>query len=376
MPKVRILRGDAIRMLSRLDDDSVQCVVTSPPYWGLRDYKHPKQVGSESSPYEYIDRLVSIFREVRRVLRPDGTLWLNLGDCYATGAGKVGSHPGGGAQGKGWKKRGHSTQPNRLPIEGLKPKDLIGLPWRVALALQADGWYLRSDIIWNKPNPMPESITDRPTKAHEYLFLFAKSRRYFYDHYAIKEDGSNRSMGNKSHKYTGTGDKKHRTKECLLSVTDKVWKKRNRRTVWTIATKPYPEAHFAVFPDELPRVCVQAGTSERGCCSLCGSPYKRIIKKTKKKRDDFKGSTFDKGKTGAKERGGDRTQKGDCFHSEPVGWKQQCSCKRAKPVPCTVLDPFGGSGTTAKVAKELGRHSVLVELNKDYVALIKKRLRK
>jgi DNA modification methylase len=213
--------------LADIEAGSVQTCVTSPPYWGLRDYGHDGQLGLESTPDEYVARMVGVFREVRRVLADDGTLWLNLGDSYATGAGKVGDHPGGGVQGASW--RGATTSPNRLPIEGFKPKDLVGIPWRVAFALQADGWWLRQDIIWHKPNPMPESIRDRCTKSHEYLFLLAKSERYFYDNEAIAE-------------------------QALHSDT------RNRRSVWTIATKPFKGAHFAVMPEALAEPCVLAGS--------------------------------------------------------------------------------------------------------------------
>ena len=202
MRQFRILQGDALAVLRTLPAESVHCCVTSPPYFGLRDYGVPGQIGLELSYPDYVARLLEVFREVRRVLRSDGTLWLNIGDSYATGAGKVGECPGGGKQGERWKgyRGGHDaspkhadgaigpmTQANRLPQPGLKPKDLMMIPARVALALQADGWYLRSDIIWAKPNPMPESVTDRPTKAHEYLFLLSKSERYFYDYEAIKE---------------------------------------------------------------------------------------------------------------------------------------------------------------------------------------------
>jgi site-specific DNA-methyltransferase (adenine-specific)/site-specific DNA-methyltransferase (cytosine-N4-specific) len=222
-----ILLGDVRERLADVEPGSVQTCVTSPPYWGLRDYGHDGQLGLESTPDEYVARMVGVFREVRRVLADDGTLWLNLGDSYATGAGKVGDHPGGGVQGASW--RGATTSPNRLPIEGFKPKDLVGIPWRVAFALQADGWWLRQDIIWHKPNPMPESVTDRCTKSHEYLFLLAKSERYFYDGEAIAEP-------------------------ALHSDT------RNRRSVWTIATKPFKGAHFAVMPEALAEPCVLAGS--------------------------------------------------------------------------------------------------------------------
>src|SRR5262245_47420632 len=207
---VTILRGDCREVLRTLPAESVNCVVTSPPYWGLRDYGVAGQIGLEETYSDYIDKMVGVFEAVRRILRKDGTVWLNLGDSYATGAGAVGECPGGGEQGARWRgdgsKRdyglGPMTQPNRMPQAGLKPKDLTGIPWRVAFALQADGWYLRQDIIWSKPNPMPESVRDRCTKAHEYLFLLSKSERYYYDAEAIAEPatyaGKTVTLGEKS----------------------------------------------------------------------------------------------------------------------------------------------------------------------------------
>jgi DNA modification methylase len=305
-----------------LVDECVQCCVTSPPYWGLRDYgTRPLvwggspawvgQLGLEPTPDLYVAHLVMVFEEVRRVLKSDGVLWMNLGDCYATGAGKVGEHPGGGEQGARWKgykgdrngaegkhgyRVGPQTQPNRLPIAGLKPKDLVGVPWMAAFALRAAGWYLRSDVIWSKPNPMPESVTDRPTKAHEYLFLLTKSERYYYDADAIaepirtdpKENYPARSVvtgrggldcleqvpgaqpqqrssgglpprrsGNKQRK---VGDERGRPGSHLGgSIPWEGWT-RNKRTVWTVNTQPYPDAHFATFPSALIEPCILAGS--------------------------------------------------------------------------------------------------------------------
>ncbi|MBI2779580.1 MAG: site-specific DNA-methyltransferase [Gammaproteobacteria bacterium] len=217
-----IMVGDSRQKLALFPDSTFQMCVTSPPYWGLRDYAVAGQIGAETAIDQYIDDLVSIFREVRRVLREDGTLWLNIGDSYTSG-------------GRTWRdsdKKNQARGMNYRPPtpEGLKPKDLIGIPWRVALALQQDGWYLRTDILWHKPNCQPESVKDRPTRSHEYIFLMSKSEEYFYDHEAIKEpakDGENR---------------------------------RNRRSVWSINTEPYNGAHFAVFPPELVRLCVLAGS--------------------------------------------------------------------------------------------------------------------
>ena len=259
-----ILVGDALTRLRELPSDSVHCCVTSPPYWGLRDYGMAGQIGLEKSYPEYVAKLVEVFREVRCVLRPDGTLWLNMGDSYASawpcqrrnqmGAGSL---PNG--------KR--EARPPRLP-DGLKDKDLIGIPWRVAFALQGDGWWLRSDIIWAKPNPMPESVTDRCTKAHEYVFLLAKSERYYYDAKAIAERslyaGDIKRQGEKSlsrgqangANIERSGNARHET----VTVTDT----RNKRTVWTIPTSPFPDAHFAVFPEALVEPCILAGCPPGG----------------------------------------------------------------------------------------------------------------
>lgn len=410
----QILQGDVLEQLRALPDDSVQCCVTSPPYWGLRDYGVAGQIGLEPTVDEWVARMVAVFREVRRVLRKDGLLWLNLGDAYATRGGhrthngapsEKSTLRGHGHVGAGPKTRALSTAqiaaaptgrrpglPGTVP-SGVKPKDLIGQPWRVAFALQADGWWLRDAIVWNKPNPMPESVRDRCTKAYEFVFMFAKSRRYYFDADAISEPASLdtharvRVPGNRSHKGQiafDDGAAEHRTKAGLVAYAqrqrDKLkpvagWmfgegdhsavthaqpagdrgdrkllrdvgvgdrarprkavpnevdrgsrenlkfgrvknnasfdaalrdtpERRNRRNVWTIATEPYPDKHFATFPSELPRICIAAST-----------------------------------------------QPGD-----------------------TVLDPFAGSGTTLAVALELGRQAVGIELNPKYCDLIRRRL--
>jgi len=413
---LQILQGHVIDRLKDLPDQSVNCCVTSPPYWGLRDYglepvvwggdlQHEHEwtsagflhkggpqgkggqrsnrdvsaqntaqhiqvgdfcdcgawrgsLGLEPTPDLFVEHIVEVFREVRRVLRDDGTLWLNMGDCYATGAGKVGEHPGGGKQGerrtgrddskgRGTPKRadgtgaysyvGPMTQPNRMPQEGLKPKDLVGMPWAVAFALRADGWYLRSDIIWSKPNPMPESVTDRPTKSHEYIFLLSKSQKYYYDAEAIKEsvtggahargdgvnpkarawktpDGWDTSNGNGGHgsfhregREKGQTGYQHKTRprqnESFSAAVNELVDSRNKRTVWEIATQPYPEAHFATYPEKLIEPCILAGCPPRGI----------------------------------------------------------------------VLDCFAGSGTSGAVSLKLGRRAILIEANPAYVELIERR---
>jgi len=258
-----LARADARALPLR--DGCVQCCVTSPPYWGLRDYGTPGQLGLETTPAEYVEHMVEVFREVRRVLRDDGVLWLNLGDCYATGAGRVGKCPGGGAQGEAWAKRGAMTQPNRMPLPGLKPKDLVGIPWRVAFALQADGWWLRSDIVWHKPNPMPESVTDRPTRSHEYLFLLTKAASYYYDAEAVKEparDWGTRDRTNGSRTAEGVNymPRHDGGKHCGLTNCNNAATGRNLRSVWTITTKPYRGSHYAVMPEKLVEPCIKAGS--------------------------------------------------------------------------------------------------------------------
>lgn len=290
--KYRLYEGDVMDGLSKIPDGKIQCCVTSPPYFGLRDYGHGGQIGLEPTPDEFVSKLVAVFREVRRVLRDDGTLWLNLGDSYATSGTRQGN-------------RGDSLGEQRLDEHrkfyvsrpaGLKEKDLIGIPWRVAFALQADGWYLRQDIIWHKPNPMPESVRDRCTKAHEYVFLLTKNQRYFYDFDAMQEPatcaGQNR------------GKSRNISPEGMTEMAAKQYDTRNRRSVWSIQTRPYKEAHFATMPPALAEVCVLAGSSP-------GS---------------------------------------------------------------VVLDPFGGSGTTAEVAMKHGRNAVLCELNPEYCEIARKRL--
>jgi len=371
--------ADVLDGLAELPDAAVHCCVTSPPYWGLRDYGEPGQLGLESTPEEYVENMVKVFRDVRRVLRDDGTLWLNLGDSYngsqQTGgtnsiSGKGGSQPHGGIL-------------KQAP--GLKPKDLVGIPWRVAFALQADGWWLRSDIIWAKPNPMPESVTDRPTKAHEYIFLLTKSQRYFYDADAVAEESVQEGGWNSAKDFAtrenmtapeiakGADLEKQRTRGFGTHHPDVDRNTRNRRTVWTIATKPYPEAHFAVFPPELPEICIKAGTSEKGCCPDCGAPWERVVEvvervghKPRLDEKRFKCGSGPHPSNVTEQRGWQPT----CYHTHhhrDLGF-------RIDPEPCTVLDPFAGAGTTLWRAKELGRKSIGVELNEEYIKMSLKRM--
>ena len=305
----RVHVGDCLSLMKQMPDGCVQCCVTSPPYWGLRDYGVDGQLGLEKTPEEYVAGMVAVFAEVRRVLRDDGTLWLNLGDSYASG--EIGRHDFAAGTGIGDRPKRMAERQTRRVNSGLKPKDLVGIPWRVAFALQADGWYLRQDIIWHKPNPMPESVTDRCTKAHEYIFLLSKSARYYYDAEAVKEPVCEVSL--KRAEYGWNCDRAS-TKNASMGGagihTDKMGDRfvdpsgRNRRSVWTITTKPYAEAHFATFPPEIPERCIKAGCPKGG----------------------------------------------------------------------TVLDPFFGAGTTGLVAARLGREFIGIELNADYCEMARKRI--
>lgn len=450
VPINEILVGDVLDRLAELPDGCVHCVVTSPPYWGLRDYgiepsvwggeaacehawgqvvqpaangivheggmsgetlsgrsatRQPKRsafcskcgawrgcYGLEPTPDLYVQHTVEIFRQVRRVMRDDAVLFLNLGDSYASGKGTC-FNPGGG-------QKSYIQEKERYPLDrgnastlresGLKPKDLVGIPWRVAFALQADGWWLRQDIIWSKPNPMPESVTDRCTKAHEYVFLLTKRPRYWYDAEAVKEkcdsgpsdmrkmlEGKERIGGkhkvlddrlSKASMYTNIGQKR--------SVGDPSG--RNRRSVWTVPTAPFKEAHFATFPPELIRPCIRAGTSAKGCCPQCGAPWRRVVEKAggttgkswhSHTRDAIAGmSQYDpkcqKGGVGKA-----KDDNGNTYTVETIGWRPTCTCDAGDPVPCIVLDPFGGSGTTGYVAAQEGRNYILIELNPEYAEM-------
>lgn len=336
---MRVINSDVITGLRGLPAASVHCCVTSPPYFGLRDYSTPGQIGLEATPDEFVGKLVEVFTEVHRVLRSDGTLWLNLGDSYGKG------------------------------------KNLLGIPWRVAFALQAAGWYLRQDIIWHKPSPMPESVTDRCTKAHEYVFLLTKSERYYFDAEAIKEPSVStpHRRGGTAGAAAYAGPMSRPTSsggQCGQYAPEeqgRVWgaaKTRNRRDVWTVASQPYKGAHFAVFPQKLIEPCILAGTSEAGCCPECGSPWRRITKRTKLRRERPNAET---GKNNV-----DNTVAG--VDVETLGWESTCTHANLDKVPCTVLDPFAGSGTTLLVAGTHHRDAIGIELNPEYIPLIEKRL--
>lgn len=359
-------------MLATLPDQSVQCVVTSPPYYQLRDYGIDGQIGLEQSLEDYINALVETFRGVHRVLHDTGTLWLNIGDTYASAwPCNRRNEIGAGSLEDGSRK----NRPPRLPA-GLKEKDLMGVPWRLVLALQADGWYLRSDIIWQKPNCMPEPVRDRPTKAHEYVFLLTKQPRYFYDAEAVKEPNSDdmQKRAAKGHTRGARGklDASRNDHDSLRGEHTKAITAtgRNRRTVWTVATKSFRGAHFAVMPEALVEPCINAGTSEKGQCPACGAPWQRQLKRT----------SMVIARTDRGERMGEfgRTQASGTMVSPPtsetIGWEPTCDCDAGDPVPQIVLDPFFGSGTVGVVAQRLGRACVGIELNAEYIELAEQRL--
>lgn len=531
-----ILTGDVIEQLRTLPAGSVHCVVTSPPYWGLRDYgtatweggdpecdhkpgnrrrvgattlgggtnttghqaegyrsacgkcgalRIDQQIGLEQTPAAYVARLVDVFREVRRVLRDDGTVWLNLGDSYASGKGTC-YNPGGGP-------KSYIQEKERFPLDrgsvtslrenGLKPKDLVGIPWRVAFALQDDGWWLRSEIIWAKRAPMPESVRDRPTRSHEQIFLLTKAARYCYDAEAVRETPADYERKGGSAPYTANGSVTHGIGSNSLHQMSGAG--RNQRDVWLLGPEPYPEAHFAVFPTEIPRRAIKAGTSERGCCPACGAPWRRELEKHGQQpgRERNRGGRTDgytlpaQWKNGnnptittttgweptctcgapgdwrpddleiiASPTGGDgesddptmqtgragmNRPRGDCEGQRPItryeqrhyadqlrqsarradmateagsafdhytrtdksgaravpqdllerwierGWLERVTVPAwspPDPVACTVLDPFGGSGTTVAVALELQRDGIMIDLNPEYVQLARRRI--
>jgi DNA modification methylase len=357
--KLTILTGDCLTRLADLHEKSVQTVVTSPPYFGHRDYGVQGQLGRETRPEDFVAALVAVFREIHRVLRDDGTVWLNLGDSYAVNGGARTYGSTDAAVGRAAAPGG----PRRAP-EGYKNKDLLGIPWQVAFALRADGWYLRSDVIWNQTNPAPESVKDRPTSAHEYIFLLTKKERYYYDAEAVKEPSKDLN--------------------ATLPLPP-----RNRRDVWEIAMRPYKGAHFATFSPDLVEPCILAGTSARGQCPNCGTPWQRVISKRAGptptadwtetlgwrpdcrhyKRMDEWAALPKQGKTEA-----DKVYQKRISPLIKLRAELLKSWESALTVPCLVLDPFGGSGTTALVANRYGRTAVLIELNPQYVQLALSRL--
>ena len=386
-----VREGNCLDLLAAMPDESVQTCVTSPPYWGLRDYGEDDQLGLEPTPEEYVENLVAVFREVRRVLRSDGTLWLNLGDSYCGYKGdNYGKTAGNLTAQTPTAKNGRPVTVGTPQTSGLKSKDLVGIPWRVAFALQADGWYLRSDIIWSKPNPMPESVRDRPTKAHEYLFLLTKQPKYFYDAEAIRERAVARDLGEMDGgaQRNGDGSKANNGRNFREAEPKSQFVgHRNRRSVWTVTTKPFSGAHFAVFPPDLIEPCVLAGTSEGGGCSKCGAPYSRVVEKGDALLDQQRASGGDergeyhgqatKDYDSAKAQDASATKSrilAGMVERKTVGWEPTCDCDSV-PEPQTIIDPFSGAGTTGLVALRHGRSYIGLELNPEYAELSRNRIR-
>lgn len=376
---MRVIQGDCRGVMRGMEPASVHCVVTSPPYWNLRDYGVEGQLGNEPSPEEYLANMMEVFQEVRRVLRNDGTLWLNMGDCYAND-----TKWGGSTGGKHVKSLHGESIGREKRSTGLPPKSLVGMPWRLALALQAEGWTLRSDIVWSKPSPMPESVNDRPTKSHEYIFLLTKNSQYYYDAYAIRESvtgGAHIRGGGVNPKAVPPGKGPHsrqRQNESFGRAVRHLVTSRNKRTAWEIPSQPYSGAHFATYPEELVRPCILAGTSARGCCSNCGVSWERqVIEEGPTINEQFADRA--PGAYAGASIGNPHSFSVRGSHNyverthKTVGWSPGCDCG-AKDVPCTILDPFAGSGTTGAVAAKLGRDFVGIELKPDYVKLAEKRI--
>jgi DNA modification methylase len=433
---VKIIMGDCREVLATLPAESVQCCVTSPPYFGLRDYgtatweggdpecshgprlhrvddketgtgrlrdkpghsckcgaiRIDSQIGLEPSPQEYVDQLVAVFREVHRVLRKDGTAWLNLGDSYAGSWGNQGRKEERGSQRP--INGGQITQcrDGRYPDKqsntgkcppGLKPKDLLLIPARVALALQQDGWWVRSEIIWSKAAPMPESVRDRPTCAHEKVWLLTRSERYFYDADAVAEPLADASFDRAKYARVGhakdvygdgftnlrnpTTDEASRAREISIGT-------RNLRNVWHLNPEPFRGAHFATMPPTLAERCIKAGTSEKGCCRTCGAPWVRETIAGAVTAVGDKGARYHEARMDDSYKPGTADDGMTARARITTGWAPSCACPDHAPVPCTVLDPFAGPGTTLLVADRLQRHAIGIELSQEYVEIARRRV--
>ena len=420
---VRIIVGDALERLGDLPDGSVHCVVTSPPYWGLRSYEGgPGLIGLESTFAEHVSRLVEVFQEVRRVLRRDGTCWLNYGEAWA------GSW---GAQSRGSSPRETHTGSLKGAPPGCKPKDLMFTAIRLAIALQEDGWWVRDKIIWHKPNPKTESARDRPTRAYEEVFLMPRSPRYFYDAEAVATPAEDWHGG----KFNRNGHPRHHYERRTVPPEERR-PTANLRDVWTIPTYPFRGDHYATFPPKLVELCILPGTSAHGCCSECGAPWRRrgesrdwrvVGDAVKLAREEMglsrvelaslvgvgdnniwdweEGGHVPTGErweklssalslglsradfmerpahilTGAQDTERQKRAEGTAFKhralrvSADMGWVASCRCDAAI-VPCTVLDPFAGSGTTGLVADRLGRDAILIEISEKYADMARRRI--
>lgn len=386
--------------LPMIPDKSIQCVVTSPPYFGLRKYDGAQDVewgevsyspmaglppltvpvmtcplGNEPTIEAYIGHLILCAREWRRVLKDDGVVFVNLGDSYVGYKGD--NYNKGQKRGTGEYSPVPSSHNQGTPhTTSLRSKNLMLIPARFALAMQADGWILRSEVIWHKPNPMPESVTDRPTKAHEQIYLFSKRERYFYDAVAVQEPSvkagqSHPLGGQKWSDYTpDKNDPNYRGGHEQWKRTITVKDTRNLRTVWNVANKPFSGAHFACFPPALVEPMIKAGTSEKGCCVTCGSVWKRVTEKVDMGRAESD-SQYAEGMTAKRLAQKRQAYRAMGLEGPPppitVGWKPTCDCPPHDPIPCTVLDPFSGSGTALRVAVKLGRKAIGVDLSRTYL---------
>lgn len=395
--------GDSLAVLRTLPDASVQCCVTSPPYWSLRDYGVAGQIGLEPTMADWLVQLVAVFAEVRRVLRPDGTLWLNVGDAY------VGT--GSGAQGAGGEMADRSVAGARRKGggrgAGLAPKQRMGLPHRLVFALQDAGWWWRDEVVWHKRAPMPESCRDRCTMSHELLFLLTPRPAYFFDQEAIRESvtgeahprGDGRvptgwdtglgahqgKVGRYKHRRGARAPKQVNAGRAFGSLQTT----RNKRSVWTLTSEPFREAHFATFPTALVEPCILAGTSADGCCSICGAPRKRVVRKGAPNLAHQRACGGDAAgayhREATKDYAGARAENAAAVKArilaglrdrETVAWEPTCrrGCAGGESVPCAVLDPFAGSGTTGVVAVRHGRQFVGIELNRDYAEMARRRI--
>lgn len=432
---ITFLAGDCLKSLRTLADGSVNCCITSPPYYGLRDYgtgtwiggdpncKHKNggqaqvpdskykgasetiiaggnrggklycvkcgalrkddQIGLEETPEQYIGRLIGVFAEVHRVLRDDGVLWVNIGDSYARNPAKGSKSPlvwgDGGAkpsltQGSSDNGVRRSDRP-AFKATGAKEKDLIGIPWMLAFALRDYGWYLRQDVIWNRPNPMPESVHDRCTKAHEYVFMLTKQPKYYFDAFAMQEPavtpaGTKGAKGSKA-RAAEFGVSGRPPEYAIYDGT------RNRRSVWTIQTRPFKGAHFATFPPALVEPMIASSLSDGGYCASCGSPYRRVVSRGVPPlfMPDSEIDRFGNGEAGVHRKFGQVYENWSRANPKrTVGWDRTCDCPTEGTKPGVVLDPFGGAGTVAVVAEVAGHDTILCELNPKYIRISKRRL--
>lgn len=386
--EVRILVGDVIERLKGMKKKSIHTCITSPPYWNQRDYKVDGQIGLEPTPEDFITKMVEVFREVRRVLRDDGVIWINIGDSYASGGRKT-NGPIDPATPQGRHRASKQDRNFRAPQPAnVKAKDLLGIPWLLALALRNDGWYLRSSIIWEKKNAMVHSVKDRCMTNHEYVFMLSKSPTYFFDNTAIREKTGREMTWEEYIANTGTDwqagkDRKNTDlEEGLGATSNKLCGGTHpdgaaKRTVWSVNTKGIKDGHFASFPFKLIEPMILSATSHAGCCSKCGTQWVRKLKRVRHPTRPATTSKMNKREAvNPTKEYGHRDPKRHVTETKTIGWKPGCDCKGAEEIPSTVLDIFGGSGTTACVALQKNRSAVLIELNPEYVEIMKRRIKR